>query len=128
VPKSVVVDETFDWGDDTPPRVPWSQTITYEAHVKGLTARHPDVIEAQRGNSNGDFAPESRYSSAGEDPVLAQVKLIAQPLDVGEYGYQVGNFPPNWSEWNGKMPSDRCVYAVSRWRSRRSGFQECRGS
>jgi isoamylase len=37
-----------------------------------------------------------------QDPVVSQVKLIAEPWDVGEGGYQVGNFPPNWSEWNGK--------------------------
>ena len=37
-----------------------------------------------------------------QDPVLSQVKLIAEPWDVGEGGYQVGGFPPLWSEWNGK--------------------------
>jgi isoamylase len=37
-----------------------------------------------------------------QDPVVSQVKLIAEPWDVGEGGYQVGNFPPQWSEWNGK--------------------------
>jgi glycogen operon protein len=37
-----------------------------------------------------------------QDPVLARVKLIAEPWDLGEGGYQVGNFPPGWAEWNGK--------------------------
>jgi isoamylase len=37
-----------------------------------------------------------------QDPVLSQVKLIAEPWDVGEGGYQVGNFPVLWAEWNGK--------------------------
>jgi glycogen operon protein len=37
-----------------------------------------------------------------QDPHLSQVKLIAEPWDVGQGGYQVGNFPPLWSEWNGK--------------------------
>ena len=37
-----------------------------------------------------------------QDPILSQVKLIAEAWDVGEGGYQVGNFPPVWSEWNGK--------------------------
>jgi isoamylase len=37
-----------------------------------------------------------------QDPVLQRVKLIAEPWDLGEGGYQVGNFPPGWSEWNGK--------------------------
>ncbi len=37
-----------------------------------------------------------------QDPVVSQVKLIAEPWDIGEGGYQVGNFPPQWSEWNGQ--------------------------
>jgi glycogen operon protein len=37
-----------------------------------------------------------------QDPVISQVKLIAEPWDVGEGGYQVGKFPPGWGEWNGK--------------------------
>jgi isoamylase len=37
-----------------------------------------------------------------QDPVISQVKLIAEPWDIGEGGYQVGNFPPLWHEWNGK--------------------------
>ncbi len=37
-----------------------------------------------------------------QDPILSQVKLIAEPWDVGPGGYQVGNFPPGWTEWNGK--------------------------
>jgi isoamylase len=47
-----------------------------------------------------------------QDPVVSQVKLIAEPWDVGEGGYQVGNFPPLWSEWNGKYRD--CVRDV--WR------------
>ena len=37
-----------------------------------------------------------------QDPVISPVKLIAEPWDVGDGGYQVGNFPPLWAEWNGK--------------------------
>ncbi|WP_121357164.1 glycogen debranching protein GlgX [Flavisolibacter nicotianae] len=37
-----------------------------------------------------------------QDPVISQAKLIAEPWDIGEGGYQVGNFPPGWAEWNGK--------------------------
>jgi glycogen operon protein len=48
-----------------------------------------------------------------QDPVVSQVKLIAEPWDVGEGGYQVGNFPPLWSEWNGRYRD--CVRDV--WRS-----------
>ena len=50
VPKSVVVDETFDWADDKPPRVPWASTVIYEAHVRGFTMLHPEIDEKQRGS------------------------------------------------------------------------------
>ena len=273
-PLAAVVDTAFTWGDDRPPRTPWHKTLIYEAHVKGLTMRHPEVPENLRGtysglaseaivrhlqdlnvtavellpvhhplqdrhliqnglsnywgyNTLGFFAPHAGYSvltntlspvhefkmmvralhAAGievildvvynhtaegnqmgptlswrgidnasyyrvapdaryymdftgcgntlnmqhpkvlqlimdslrywvtemrvdgfrfdlastlarelfevnklgaffdiihQDPILSQVKLIAEPWDVGPGGYQVGNFPPGWTEWNGK--------------------------
>jgi isoamylase len=42
------------------------------------------------------------FDVIGQDPLLSKVKLIAEPWDVGEGGYQVGGFPPGWSEWNGR--------------------------
>jgi glycogen operon protein len=275
IPKSIVIDPSFDWGDDRPPDTPWNQTVIYETHVRGFTITHPGVPEDIRGtyaglahpaavehlqllgvtavellpvhhflnqqrllemglrnywgyDSIGYLAPFSDYSSWGhkgeqvaefktmvkslheadievildvvynhtgegnhlgptisfrgidnltyyrvmpdeprfymdftgtgnslnvrhpqvlklimdslrywvtemhvdgfrfdlasalarelydvdrlsaffdiinQDPILSQVKLIAEPWDVGEGGYQVGNFPPGWSEWNGK--------------------------
>ncbi|MEV3854846.1 glycogen debranching protein GlgX [Streptomyces sp. NPDC050095] len=271
---SVVVNPYFDWGDDRPPRTEYHETVLYEAHVKGLTMRHPGLPEELRGtyaalahpavidhlvelgvtalelmpvhqfvndhrlvemglnnywgyNTIGFFAPHNTYASWGDrgeqvlefksavralhqagievildvvynhtaegnhlgptlsfkgldnqsyyrlaedpqyymdttgtgnsllmrsphvlqmimdslrywveemhvdgfrfdlaatlarqfhevdrlssffdlvqqDPVISQVKLIAEPWDVGEGGYQVGNFPPLWTEWNGK--------------------------
>jgi isoamylase len=275
MPKSVVVEPAFSWGDDRPPRTPWHDTIIYEAHVRGMTMLHPELPPQTRGtyagltdhrivrhlldlgitaielmpvhnfvhdkhlldqglrnywgyNSIGYFAPDWRYGrarSAGaqinefktmvrtlhragievildvvynhtaegnhfgptlsfrgidnrayyrlvpddpryyldytgtgntlnmlqpsvlrlimdslrywvldmhvdgfrfdlaatlarelhavdrlsaffdiihQDPVISQVKLIAEPWDLGEGGYQVGNFPVLWAEWNGK--------------------------
>lgn len=276
MPKSVVVDQSFDWEGDTLLGTPWHETIIYEVHVKGFTKLHPDIPEELRGTYAGMahpaaiehlqrlgitavelmpihhflsvpghlaskglrnywgydsinyFAPFSGYSSSGtlgqqvtefkemvkalhkagievildvvynhtgegnhlgptlslrgidnrnyyrlvegneryymdftgcgnslymrhpqvlklimdslrywvtemhidgfrfdlasalarelyevnslaaffdiihQDPVLADVKLIAEPWDVGDGGYQVGNFPVRWSEWNGK--------------------------
>ena len=275
MPKNVVINPFFDWGNDRAPQTPYHETIIYEAHVRGLTLRHPEVPAAQRGtyaglahpavighlqrlgvtavelmpvhqfvaeqglvargltnywgyNTIGFLAPHNWYSSAGQrgeqvgefksmvkalheagievildvvynhtaegdhmgptlsfrgidnaayyrladsersryldytgcgnslnarhphalqlvmdslrywvlemhvdgfrfdlaaalarelhdvdqlstffdlvqqDPVVSQVKLIAEPWDVGEGGYQVGNFPPLWTEWNGK--------------------------
>ncbi len=275
MPRSVVINPYFDWADDRAPRTPYHETVIYEAHVRGLTLRNPDVPEELRGsysglaspaiidhltrlgvtavelmpvhqfvpeqrlsergltnywgyNTIGFFAPHNAYSSSAEphgqvaefksmvralhdagievildvvynhtaeggalgptlsfrgidnaayyrlaaddpsryldytgcgnslnvrhphalqlimdslrywviemhvdgfrfdlasalarelhqvdrlstffelvqqDPVVSQVKLIAEPWDVGEGGYQVGKFPPLWSEWNGK--------------------------
>jgi glycogen operon protein len=276
VPRSVVLNPFFDWRNDRPPRTPAHKTVIYEAHIKGLTARHPRVPPELRGtyggiahpsvidyllwlgvtavelmpvhqflhdhflvqrglrnywgyNTIGYFAPHGEYASDGQlgeqvlefksmvrtlheagieviidvvynhtaegnhlgptlsfrgldnpsyyrlvqddpryymdttgcgnslnmksrevlqlitdslrywvqemhvdgfrfdlaatlarefhavdrlsaflnllhqDPVLSQVKLIAEPWDVGEGGYQVGNFPARWAEWNGKF-------------------------
>ena len=272
VPKSVVVDESFDWRGDKPPRIPWSRTIIYETHVTGITKLNPAVAKAERGsfaglaadgmiayltslgitsvellpvhafvddyflqqkglrnywgyNSLGFFTAESRYLASGdrnefktmvrrlhaagievildvvynhtaegdqtgpslcfrgidnasyyrlveedkrsyindsgcgnslnlnhprvlqmvldslrhwvvdmhvdgfrfdlavslgreahgfdsdgeffraiqEDPVLSQVKLIAEPWDLGPGGYQLGAFPPDWAEWNDRF-------------------------
>jgi glycogen operon protein len=269
MPKCVVIDPAFTWGDDRPPRVPWHDTVICELHVRGYTMRHPGVPPDLRGtyaglattpviehlqrlgvtavelmpvhafvddrhlvkkglrnfwgyNSIGFFAPDGRYSATGspkefktmvktlhsagievildvvynhtaegnhlgptlcfrgidnaayyrlvagepryymdytgcgntlnmrhprviqllmdslrywvqemhvdgfrfdlasalarelhevdrlgaffdvicQDPVLSQVKLIAEPWDLGEGGYQVGNFPVGWVEWN----------------------------
>ncbi|MFT3835837.1 MAG: glycogen debranching protein GlgX [Myxococcaceae bacterium] len=275
-PLAVVVDPAFDWDGDAPPNTSLSRTVIYEAHVKGFTARHPEVPEEQRGtylglcsdpairhlrdlgvtavellpihsfvddkflldkglrnywgyNSVGFFAPEVRYRSGphqasevwqfkqmvrrlhaagievildvvynhtaegnhlgptlslkgidnrtyyrlvpeepryyfdytgtgntlnvrhpqtlrlimdslrywvqemhvdgfrfdlaaslarslhevdklssffaiiNQDPIIEKVKLIAEPWDVGEGGYQVGRFPVKWGEWNGKF-------------------------
>lgn len=275
IPKSVVVDPAFSWGQDTRPRIPWHKTIIYELHVKGFTARNTHVPPELRGtcagltcppvldylrslgitavelmpvhqfvadrhlvergltnywgyNSIGFFAPDARYASTGvlgqqvaefktmvktlhregievildvvynhtgegnhlgptlcfrgidnaayyrlvadnrryymdytgcgntldmthprvlqlimdslrywvlemhvdgfrfdlasalarelhevdrlgaffdiihQDPIISQVKLIAEPWDLGEGGYQVGNFPVLWAEWNAK--------------------------
>src|SRR5690242_14857080 len=53
VPKSLVIDPTFDWGPDRPPCTPWHHTGIYEAHVKGLTWLHPEVPPELRGTYAG---------------------------------------------------------------------------
>lgn len=55
-----------------------------------------------------------------QDPVISQAKLIAEPWDLGEGGYQVGNFPPGWAEWNGKYRD--CVRDY--WRGAESMLSE----
>jgi isoamylase len=293
VPKGIVVDGSFDWGDDRRLRRPWHETVVYETHVKGFTIAHPGIPEelrgtyaglahpasiehlllldvtavelmpvhhflsamhlVQRGLVNywgydpiGYFAPHHAYSSSGargqqvvefksmvkalheagieviidvvynhtgegnhmgptlgfrgidnysyyrlmegdarhymdftgtgnslnvrhpqvlklimdslrywalemhvdgfrfdlaatlareryevdrlssffdiihQDPVLSDMKLIAEPWDVGEGGYQVGNFPPPWSEWNGKYRDTMRDY----WRGAENALPE----
>ncbi|MBO9659863.1 MAG: glycogen debranching enzyme GlgX, partial [Chitinophagaceae bacterium] len=48
-PKCVVVDNSFDWENDSPPDIPYHETVIYEAHVKGFTTRHPEIPEGIRG-------------------------------------------------------------------------------
>jgi len=293
MPKSVVVADDFDWGDDIRPGTPLHETMIYEVHVKGFTKQHPGIPEPLRGtyaglatpeaiehlvllgvtavellpihqfvddhvlqekglhnywgyNSIGYFAPHHAYSSSGtdgqqvtefkqmvkalheagievildvvynhtaegnhlgptlsfrgidnvsyyrtvegepryymdytgtgnslnmrhpnvlqlimdslrywvtemhvdgfrfdlastlarelhdvdrlsaffdlvqQDPIVSEVKLIAEPWDVGEGGYQVGNFPPLWSEWNGKYRDCMRDY----WRGQEAGLGE----
>ena len=53
MPKCVVVDPSHSWGDDRLPRIPWPETVIYEAHVKGMTERHPDIAPPLRGTFEG---------------------------------------------------------------------------
>jgi glycogen operon protein len=71
-----------------------------EMHVDGfrfdlgtILARQPDGFTSDHGF----------LQSCMQDPVLSQVKLIAEPWDIGPGGYQVGGFPPGWAEWNDKF-------------------------
>ena len=103
-----------------------SQYIDYTGTGNSLNMRHPHVLQlimdSLRYWVNEMHVDGFRFDLAStlarelhdvdrlsaffdliqQDPVVSQVKLIAEPWDVGEGGYQVGNFPPLWSEWNGK--------------------------
>ena len=57
MPKSVVVDDTFNWGDDRPPAVPWDQTVIYEAHLRGLTMLRDDLSPREAGTFAGLASP-----------------------------------------------------------------------
>ena len=68
-----------------------------EMHVDGFRF---DLASALGREAHG-FDPASGFFDAvRQDPVLASVKLIAEPWDIGPGGYQLGHFPPGWSEWN----------------------------
>jgi glycogen operon protein len=74
----------------------WAQ----EMHVDGFRFD----LAAALGRATANFDPFSSFLEAvGQDPVLSEVKLIAEPWDVGWGGYDLGEFPAGWSEWNGKF-------------------------
>ncbi|HXF96072.1 MAG TPA: glycogen debranching protein GlgX [Gemmatimonadales bacterium] len=66
LPKCVVIDPAFAWGDDRPPRTPWSRTVLYECHVKGMTMRHPEVPPHERGT----------YLGLASDPILEHLRSL----------------------------------------------------
>ncbi len=70
-----------------------------EMHVDGFRF---DLASALARDGTGCNKFHAFFKVIQQDPVLSQVKLIAEPWDVGDGGYQVGNFPVLWSEWNGK--------------------------
>ncbi|MBV9413892.1 MAG: glycogen debranching protein GlgX, partial [Solirubrobacterales bacterium] len=70
-----------------------------EMHVDGFRFD----LAASLGRATSDFDPSSAFLEATrQDPVLSQVKLIAEPWDIGWGGYDLGQFPVGWSEWNGR--------------------------
>jgi isoamylase len=71
-----------------------------EMHVDGFRF---DLASALVRDAQGVNKFHSFLQAIQQDPVISQVKLIAEPWDIGEGSYQVGNFPPIWSEWNGKF-------------------------
>jgi len=70
-----------------------------EMHVDGFRF---DLASTLARDHEGVNKLHAFFEIIHQDPVLSQVKLIAEPWDVGEGGYQVGNFPVLWAEWNGK--------------------------
>ena len=70
-----------------------------EMHVDGFRF---DLAPALARENHGFARDAAFFKVLAQDPVLSRVKLIAEPWDVGLGGYQLGNFPPGWSEWNGK--------------------------
>jgi len=70
-----------------------------EMHVDGFRF---DLASTLARGPRGEFGLSPFFAAIAQDPALAGVKLIAEPWDLGEGGYRVGNYPVNWKEWNGK--------------------------
>jgi glycogen operon protein len=67
MPKCIVIDPAFTWGDDRPPKVAWNRTVIYECHVKGMTRCHPDVPERVRGT----------YLGLASEPIIAHLRSLS---------------------------------------------------
>jgi glycogen operon protein len=75
-----------------------------EMHVDGFRFDLAPVLGRDGGKGGDDFDPEGELLAAiAEDPVLAGVKLIAEPWDLGPGGYRLGGFPEPWREWNDRF-------------------------
>jgi isoamylase len=105
VPKSMVIDTAFTWGEDRRLRTPWNETVIYEVHVKGFTVRHPEVPEDQRGTYAGLASPpmiehlQSLGVTAVELMPVHQFVVDKHLLDRGltnYWGYNtIGFFAPH---------------------------------
>ena len=74
-----------------------------ECHIDGFRFDLASTL----GRDFDEFDPHSSFLDAvAQDPVLQTAKMIAEPWDVGVNGYQLGNFPPGWAEWNGRYRDD----------------------
>jgi isoamylase len=104
-PKSVVIDDAFDWEGDAPPEVAWKDTVLYEAHVKGLTKLHPDVPSELRGTYGGlaSEAAIGHLRALGVTAVellpiheVADEPFIVKRGQVNYWGYStLGYFTPD---------------------------------
>jgi glycogen operon protein len=88
-----------------------------EMHVDGFRF---DLAAALTRQSNRPDRRAAFLDLVQQDPVVSEVKLIAEPWDLGEDGYQLGNFPPVWSEWNGKFRDGVRDY----WRENQANLSE----
>jgi isoamylase len=95
-------------GNTMDPRHPGALQLILDSLRYWVTEMHVDGfrfdIAPVLGRDDRGFNPAARFFElVRQDPILSQVKLIAEPWDLGPDGYQVGRFPAGWSEWNGKF-------------------------
>ncbi len=105
VPRSAVADPHYDWGGDESPRISWDRTVIYELHVKGFTARHPNVPEQLRGTYLGLSHPDviRHFKSLGVTSIeLMPVQQFIHDMHLCErglrnyWGYNtIGFFAPH---------------------------------
>jgi isoamylase len=88
--------------------LPWSLRIAMDSLRYWVEEMHVDGfrfdLAVACGRVEGRFTRHAGFFAAiGQDPVLRRVKLIAEPWDLGPHGYQLGEFPAGWAEWNGRF-------------------------
>ncbi|GLK81499.1 glycogen debranching protein GlgX [Methylopila turkensis] len=89
MPKAIVTDDAFNWGDDRPPNVPWSETVIYEAHLRGLTMQRPDILPHERGTFAALASPQmiEHYKRLGVTAVeLLPIHAFVQDRRLIEQG------------------------------------------
>ena len=79
-----------------------TDSLRYWAEQTGIDGFRFDLGTILAREPNGFDNQSGFLKACNQDPVLSTVKLIAEPWDIGPGGYQVGQFPPGWAEWNGK--------------------------
>lgn len=89
VPRSIVIDNSFDWAGDRPPRVPLADTVIYETHVRGLTMRHPAVAPELRGT----------YAGLATEPVIEHLRALG--VTAVELLPVHSSFPEPWLQRHG---------------------------
>ncbi|GAB3934785.1 glycogen debranching protein GlgX [Larkinella terrae] len=102
VPKSVVIDSSFDWDDDQRPDIPLNRTVIYELHVKGFTQQHPELSKKIRGTYAGLSSPESIEYLKSLGITTVELMPIHQFTGESYWGYNsIGYFAPH-SEYASK--------------------------
>ncbi|HEY3011430.1 MAG TPA: glycogen debranching protein GlgX, partial [Gemmatimonadales bacterium] len=113
IPKCLVVDTAFAWGDDHHPRTPWDRTVIYEAHVKGMTMLHPDVPERLRGTYLGLATPPiiDHLTALGVTAIellpvhhVASERRLIEQGHTNYWGYSsIGYFAPDARYASGRL-------------------------
>ena len=111
MPKSVVVDQSFDWEDDAAPDTPLHRSVIYEVHVKGFTHQHPTMDEAIRGTYAGLGAPESIEYLKKLGITAVELLPVHQFTNESYWGYNsIGFFAPqntySSSDTNGQQVAE----------------------
>ncbi|HUO45336.1 MAG TPA: glycogen debranching protein GlgX, partial [Acidimicrobiia bacterium] len=104
----------LDWtgtGNSVDQTLPWALEVTLDSLRYWAQEMHIDGFRFDLATSLGrreeQFDPTAPlFEAIANDPVLSRLKLIAEPWDLGPHGYQLGSFPPDWREWNGKFRDD----------------------